>query len=201
MTMHPGGPYNLLRVVYELPLVTKPIVKTYSIRHLLANTTPNSYTGCMLWKGATNPKTGYAALCFNGHNIGLHRLIAFYTQIVHPGWRSFLMSQRYIHVCHTCDNPPCINPFHLVIATGQYNAWDSQAKGRRAVPDNQILQLEAYGQFLTDQIEKPQVLDLDQVYYSKIIQPKSTPKYPYISKSTARTRAVRTARLHSLIDS
>lgn len=34
-------------------------------------------------------------------------------------------------VCHTCDNPSCINPAHLFQATAKENAIDCSVKGRK----------------------------------------------------------------------
>lgn len=78
---------------------------------------------CWLWMGGRN-YDGYG-IAFAGHGaMGAHRLAYI---IENGGVPAGLL------VCHTCDNPSCVNPAHLWAGTQQQNLKDSVDKGRRYV--------------------------------------------------------------------
>jgi hypothetical protein len=147
MARHGIGTMALLHKIYEIleseqPRPRPPIYyHHHTLQDLLANTILNPYTGCMEWDGAKD-KAGYPHVWinFDWRQHSVHRLVAFFSQIKHPEWRMYLMNLRWIHVCHTCDNPPCINPAHLLIRPAAWNTWDSIEKGRRHTVRSEVPQ-------------------------------------------------------------
>jgi len=69
---------------------------------------------CWLWTGTTN-RRGYGWWSGNGER-GLAHRISLAT--ASPPSSPALMA------CHTCDNPPCVNPAHLYWGTAKDNARD-----------------------------------------------------------------------------
>jgi hypothetical protein len=79
--------------------------------------------GCWLWTANHNSK-GYgkiASLDGKSRMEYAHRI----SYQMHYG--AFDPS---LSVCHTCDNPSCVNPAHLFLGTAKDNAEDMIAKGR-----------------------------------------------------------------------
>lgn len=69
---------------------------------------------------------GYGAFNFKGTNHYAHRLVIYFTQGHMP--------PEDKEVCHICDNPACVNPNHLMIATHAENMFDASVKGRLRGP-------------------------------------------------------------------
>lgn len=81
----------------------------------------NEITGCWEWKRATN-------------NIG-YGMFRWATGIMRTAHRvSYELFKgpipKGLVVCHTCDNPKCVNPDHLWLGTMKDNHTDMVNKGR-----------------------------------------------------------------------
>lgn len=90
---------------------------------------PNREPGeCWEWdQGASRDRFGYGLIWRDGRYLRAHRV----SWEIHHGREI----PEGMVICHTCDNPPCVNPAHLFVGTRADNMADMDAKGRRrAVP-------------------------------------------------------------------
>jgi len=78
--------------------------------------------GCWIWEGASPGGRGYGQIRVGDSQIAAHRLA--YEQAYEP-------IPDGMYVCHTCDNPSCVNPEHLFLGTHQDNMDDMTKKDRK----------------------------------------------------------------------
>jgi hypothetical protein len=82
--------------------------------------------GCWLWRGARDDK-GYGKFGLHGRQERAH-LIAYELAV------RLVPRGLGLHICHKCDNPPCVRPDHLFLGTPKDNMQDKEAKNRGRFP-------------------------------------------------------------------
>ncbi len=91
--------------------------------------TPGAADSCWEWQGARMKST-------RKYNLGLYDYgtLRFNYKLYHTHRVSYELHKGGIpdgmRVLHTCDNPPCVNPNHLILGTALDNTLDGVAKGR-----------------------------------------------------------------------
>lgn len=105
---------------------------------MLEKPTEETPSGCFVWTGTKN-SGNYGLITFNGSQVLAHR---FVYMMMHP---SENISSKVI--MHTCDNPSCVNPEHLISGTQSENMLDCSSKGR-------------YGSHRTSKLTEDQVREI-----------------------------------------
>lgn len=82
-------------------------------------------THCWPWKGGSG-EAGYGRFRVDGALVLAHRLAY---EIFH-GPLPETPDYHGAVVRHSCDNPPCCNPHHLLVGSQRDNVGDMQARGR-----------------------------------------------------------------------
>ena len=82
-------------------------------------------TSCWIWVGCIGTR-GYGLMTVNKKTMSAHRLSYLHFVGDIP---------RGMFVCHSCDNPSCVNPRHLWVGTPKDNTADMMQKGRRKGPN------------------------------------------------------------------
>ena len=91
-----------------------------------ARVAKGSDSECLLWQTSLD-RQGYGVFQFR-HNKIKKKFRANRASYMLTHGCSITSDQ---FVCHTCDNPQCVNPSHFVLADNAWNIADCVAKGRQ----------------------------------------------------------------------
>lgn len=133
--------------------------------------------GCLLWRGVRDP-SGYGLLAYYDLPARKSRYLRASRCVLMVGygavtWEDVKQVPRWLDACHTCDNPPCVNPDHLFAAPRAMNLHDMVMKGRAArsaLTDDDVRAIRrAYGPGLETQHSLARRYGVSQVSIGKIV--------------------------------
>ncbi len=96
-----------------------------AMRRMKALLKVNEETGCHEWQGAVGGKNDYPSMHYRQRTRRATRVMYALTYGEIP---------KGMFVCHSCDNPQCVNPDHLFLGNQKRNMRDAVIKGRVKVP-------------------------------------------------------------------
>lgn len=116
---------NLLSLDHEIVRSSR---KREAVWRALQNYKVDEETGCWVWKGGKSHGYGQVRIhsIFGSRPLYAHRLSYLLSRGQSPDGKE---------ICHTCDNPACINPHHLFIGTQSDNMKDMANKMRSCIGD------------------------------------------------------------------
>jgi len=102
---------------------------------------------CWNWQG-NKTSEGYGRVNWNGSLYLAHRLSLYLHDVI-----SFnVLNNGSLVIMHRCDNPACLNPDHLTIATQRENIADRTQKKRSA---RHLENRDKQGRFMKKRINRP----------------------------------------------
>jgi hypothetical protein len=109
-----------------MKILEAPVDRTFEARFWAKVDTSGGVDACWPWLARRSAR-GYGQFWIRGTNTSATRA-ALELKLGRP-----LSDDE--QACHTCDNPPCVNPTHLFAGSAQDNMDDRATKGRTAAGD------------------------------------------------------------------
>jgi predicted XRE-type DNA-binding protein len=89
---------------------------------LTAKCRVDALTGCWEWTGARDQRTGVGRISVDNRSAKVPRVALL-------AWKGLELTPDEF-VLHTCDNPACFNPDHLIVGDRQARDEKAKAEGR-----------------------------------------------------------------------
>jgi DNA-binding CsgD family transcriptional regulator len=106
------------------------MMKSYTKDHVWKWIKRGNENECWEWQGPQRSRGGYGEIGIDHKRYRVHRLVYELANKVELPKITRLSPSSCI-VMHTCDNPICCNPKHLILGSPKQNTADMMRKGRR----------------------------------------------------------------------